>query len=80
MQMKTTHRENIIIYKFIIVSAFLKRSVPVQVYFPGDYKLYDALPLLLINDGQNMEEVGLKKILHKLYDAKEITPLCCVAI
>ena len=52
----------------------------VHVFLPADYSSYNILPLLLINDGQNMEEVGLKKILQKLFQHKEIKPLCCVAI
>jgi len=38
------------------------------------------MSLLLINDGQNMEEAGLRKILKKLYDEKTLTPLLCAAI
>ena len=38
------------------------------------------MSLLLINDGQNMKELGLASILENLYAEKAITPLLCVAI
>ena len=36
--------------------------------------------LLLINDGQDMEKMGFKTILEKLYAEDAISPLLCVAI
>lgn len=36
--------------------------------------------LLLINDGQNMEEMGLEAILNRLYAEQAIVPVLCVAI
>ena len=52
----------------------------VHVFLPADHAANKNLPLLLINDGQNMEEVGLKRILQKMFSQKEIEPICCVAI
>lgn len=78
--MKATNKEEVCVFKYIIISSFLKRNVIVQVFLPLDYPAHKNLPLLLLNDGQNMEEVGLKKIFEKLYHHKEIKPLCCVAI
>ena len=36
--------------------------------------------LLLINDGQLMEEIGLSPILEKFYYTNEVVPVICVAI
>lgn len=52
----------------------------VHVILPADHATNKKLPLLLMNDGQNMEEVGLKKSLQKLFHQKKIKPICCVAI
>ena len=78
--MKAISKDEILINKYIIISSFLKRNVMVHTYLPVDFAANRNLPLLLINDGQNMEEVGLEKILQQLFHHKEINPLCCVAI
>ncbi|MBA2500410.1 MAG: esterase [Chitinophagaceae bacterium] len=78
--MQTIRKEEVIHYKYIIISTFLKRNVLIHVFLPKDYPGIKNMPLLLINDGQNMEEVGLEKILHGLFQTKEINPICCVAI
>jgi len=58
-------------------SVSLKRVVMVDVYLPA---VTGAFHLLLFNDGQSMEEAGLKNILEDLYHKNEIAPLCSVAI
>lgn len=80
MQMKAINKEEVILFKYIIISSFLKRNVLIHVFLPKDFPLIKKMPLLLMNDGQNMEEVGLKNILHGLFQTQEIKPLCCVAI
>lgn len=60
-------------------SASLKREVKIDFFFPVQNS--DQPPaLLLINDGQNMEEMGLQSILEELYARKAIMPILCVAI
>jgi enterochelin esterase-like enzyme len=66
--------ENVLIH-----SKSLNRDVKVDFFLPihtGD----SEMSLLLINDGQNMKELGLATILEDLYSAGEIKPILCVAI
>ncbi len=63
-------------------SRALDRNVRVDIYLPPDYYRtpLDAFPLLVFNDGQDMEAVGLKSILDYLYDSWQIPQLIIVAI
>jgi hypothetical protein len=38
------------------------------------------MSLLLINDGQDMKDMGFEKILEQLYGEQSIEPLLCAAI
>lgn len=64
---------------YIIVSAFLKREVKIDFYFPENGLSRDT-SLLLINDGQDMEKLGLAEMLSGLYKENKIGPLLCVGI
>ncbi|RYY54129.1 MAG: esterase [Chitinophagaceae bacterium] len=70
----------IIVEKTVIPSAFLGRDVLVDFYLPRNVEDPSAMGLLLINDGQNMDELGLEKILSSLYAENRIRPLLCAAI
>jgi len=61
-------------------SVFLNREVKIDCYLPPFSKEKSPVSLLLINDGQNMEELGLKTILAESYARRETTNLLCVAI
>ncbi|MEP7277106.1 MAG: alpha/beta hydrolase-fold protein [Bacteroidota bacterium] len=63
-------------------SAFLERIVTITCFFPRQelYAYRNPIHLLLINDGQNMEELGLAGILSEMLTADELAPLACVAI
>lgn len=61
-----------------IRSAFLERPVQIDCYLPPDPP--GAWGLLLINDGQDLEKMGFKKLLDDLYSQKRISPLLCVGI
>ncbi|HSU28097.1 MAG TPA: alpha/beta hydrolase-fold protein, partial [Chitinophagaceae bacterium] len=63
-----------------LFSIQLQREVIVDLYYPPDR--FDSSPvnLLLINDGQDMQTLGLKKILETLYDKEMIRPLLIVAM
>lgn len=63
-----------------LLSVFLGREVKVDFYLPKNVADPSELSLLLINDGQNMRELGLDSILENLMTKKVITPLLCVAI
>lgn len=63
-----------------LTSVFLKREVKVDFFLPPFSKKKRQVSLLLINDGQNMEELGLKAMLAECYSKHEISPLLCAAI
>ncbi|HEX7902879.1 MAG TPA: alpha/beta hydrolase-fold protein [Chitinophagaceae bacterium] len=63
-----------------IRSKWLQRDVKLDFYLPGNIADPSQLSLLLINDGQNMEEMGFESILEKLCATNAIRPLLCVAI
>ncbi len=63
-----------------IKSAFLNRDVKIDCYLPVNISDPSSLHLLLINDGQNMDELGLAGILENLLRAHDIVPLLCVGI
>jgi len=74
-------KESVIhVEKNSIFSDFLQREVKFDLYFPKQLQNDSAVELLLINDGQNMDELGLSSILEQLYDNGSIQPLVCVAI
>jgi enterochelin esterase-like enzyme len=66
--------------RITINSQFLQRDVQVDLFIPARVPHSAALSLLLINDGQNMKELALTKILGNLYSANLIRPLLAVAI
>jgi enterochelin esterase-like enzyme len=70
----------ILIENTIIRSEFLERDVQVDFYLPKKIDDLSQMNLLLINDGQNMKELGLKKILEELYGKDRIEPVLCAAI
>jgi enterochelin esterase-like enzyme len=72
--------EKIIVEQSIIDSVFLKRQVTIDAYLPTDIKVPEGLPLLLINDGQDLPKMPFDEILNSLIDDGEIEPVLCVGI
>ena len=66
--------------EFIIESIPLQRPVTIGCFLPKNAVLPSQMGLLLINDGQNMEELGLAGMLEDLLKMGEIEPIICVAI
>ncbi|MFT3935530.1 MAG: alpha/beta hydrolase-fold protein [Chitinophagaceae bacterium] len=64
----------------IIESSLLQHSVTISCFLPRNVQYPEQMGLLLINDGQNMEELGFAAMLDQLLIDKEIEPLVCVAI
>ena len=64
----------------IFPSQFLQRDVKIDFYMAADAVASSQTNLLLINDGQNMAELGLIKILEDLYAEHSIPQMLCVAI
>jgi enterochelin esterase-like enzyme len=63
-----------------IISEHLDREVKVDIYQRHSGLASVAPALLLINDGQNMDELGLSRILNSLCNEGFRKPLVCVAI
>jgi iron(III)-enterobactin esterase len=78
--MQTDELSEIIIEQRAIASKFLKRQVIIDCYLPKNIRSTNDLSLLLINDGQNLEEMNFSKMLNQLLQANEISPLLCVGI
>lgn len=63
-----------------IESRHLARTVDVDCYLPTPVNNPASMSLLLINDGQNMNQLGLATMLDQLRSDNQISPLLCVAI
>lgn len=71
--------QKIITSNFSVYSEFLKRNVIADVYFPAESENAE-LPLLLINDGQDLTKMKFLQSLQHLTEKKLILPLICVGI
>ncbi|SFF10975.1 Enterochelin esterase [Pedobacter antarcticus] len=61
-------------------SVFLDREVQLDLFFPEDLMGNEKLNLLLLNDGQDAEQMGLEEMLAALYSDQKIEPLLVVAV
>jgi enterochelin esterase-like enzyme len=66
--------------QFTITSVFLLRRVTIDFFLPKNIPHPEQMSLLLINDGQNMKELGLETMLEEMIGGQEIEPIVCVAI
>jgi enterochelin esterase family protein len=66
--------------KIIIKSELLKRDVACTLLMPENDALTEPLSLLLLNDGQEIENLELKETLEELTGTSRIKPLLVVAI
>ncbi len=78
--MHGTNISGMLVENNVLSSEWLQRDVKVDSYLPYHVADPSQLSLLLINDGQNMDEMGFDSILEKLYAEKALEPLLCVAI
>jgi hypothetical protein len=78
--MKTKLRSATSIKTLDICSYILQRTVRVDIYIPKFSFDLQNVTLLLINDGQNLEEIHFENILEDLMEKKEIEPLLCIGI
>jgi len=63
-----------------IASRFLKRHVIIDCYVPRNISSLNHLSLLLINDGQDLEDMHFSAIVNQMLAANEIGPVLCVGI
>ena len=78
--MQWLNLSDILVEKQTISSVNLQREVEYSYFIPPQLCDPSATQLLLINDGQNMEELGLERMLESLYATSSIRTLICVAI
>jgi iron(III)-enterobactin esterase len=71
---------NLAVEQRTIASTFLKRYVIIDCYLPKNIHSPNDLSLLLINDGQDLEEMHFASMLNQMMEANEIAPLLCVGI
>ena len=73
--MQSVNVSGILVENTIVTSEFLQREVKVDFFLPKNVIDPSAMSLLLINDGQDMEVLGLEAILSQLYSQNAIQPL-----
>lgn len=71
---------NLMVEQKTIASTFLERHVIIDCYLPKNRLSPSDLSLLLINDGQDLEEMHFASMLNQMLEANEITPVVCVGI
>lgn len=69
-----------IIESFTIESDYLDRKVLLDAYLPKSIQNPSTITLLLINDGQDMETLGLADMLDRLLGEAAITPILAIGI
>lgn len=65
--------------KISIESNFLKRNVSISLFLPQNYAEFRDLPTLLLNDGQDFEQLKLQESLA-IFNKKQEKPLAIVAV
>lgn len=65
---------------FKIPSVYLKRTVELDVYLPDHLLGNEKVNLLLVNDGQDLEQMGISQMLNSLYAKWSIEPTVIVGI
>ncbi len=78
--MQLLNGSRILTEKKIIESEFLQRKVEVDFFLPKNVADPSQLNVLLINDGQNLDEMNFQAILETLYADEIISPLLCAGI
>ncbi|MBU3715379.1 MAG: hypothetical protein FGM46_10620, partial [Ferruginibacter sp.] len=66
--------------KHKITSKLLNREVLVDGYLPPGIQNPSDLPLLLVNDGQDLRTMKFEDIIHGLFKREEIAPIFTVGI
>jgi enterochelin esterase-like enzyme len=78
--MRPINPSSILTENATVHSQFLERDVQIDFFLPGNIGHPANASLLLVNDGQNMNELGLENILENLYTEGGITPIVIAAI
>lgn len=78
--MQLVNQKTVTVQKHTLKSLFLRREVRIDFYVPTLAAEHGEISLLLINDGQDMEALGLTEMLSGLYSSNTLQPLLCVGI
>src|SRR6478672_13468506 len=78
--MRTEDLQNLIVEQRAIASNFLNRYVIVDLYLPKNIADPSSLSLLLLNDGQNLEEMAFSNMMDQLIGSGQVMPLVCCGI
>ncbi|RYZ25225.1 MAG: esterase, partial [Chitinophagaceae bacterium] len=71
---------HILVEQRAIASKHLKRYVIVDCYLPKNIATPTEISLLVINDGQSLDEMPFAPVLNELLTSGQIEPLFCVGI
>ncbi len=78
--MLLTDLSNILVEQKALASHYLNRYVIVDIYLPRIYASRSNLSLLVINDGQNLDEMPFAPMVNGLLASGQIEPLLCVGL
>lgn len=78
--MADANTREVIIESHLLHSTLLQREVTFDCYIPSDLTAFTNLPLLLINDGQDLVKMPFDEILETLISSNKIELLFCVGI
>lgn len=70
----------ILVEQKAFASHFLKRYVILDVYLPKTIEPGSSLSLLILNDGQNLDEMPFAPLLNGLLQSGQVAPLLCVGV
>lgn len=70
----------VLIEQHIIHSDYLGKDLTVDFFLPRNVAEPESMSLLLLNDGQQSEELGLETIFNEGYASQSIRPVLCAAI
>ena len=77
---KTAVVRHLVVERSVLQSVFLERDVLIDAYLPVNVPNPETLPLLLLNDGQDLVTMSFEEILDQLLASKRMQPLVCIGI
>lgn len=79
-QNKESFTPHCIVENLTVTSDYLDRDVKVDIYLPAGVSISSALPVLFVNDGQDLVKMPFDDIMNNLYKQDAIEPLIVVAM
>lgn len=72
--------QSILVEQFVLTSDYLERDVIVDAYLPKNILLPEQLPVLFINDGQDLLKMPFDEILDEAITGSSVSPIICFGI